>query len=108
MARVVRKVVGMQTAKCEQPQDYNPRMSFRIDGRHWLAFLLLFMFNIAALLFTVHRSGMALDSRTLMLMIACSALIAALTALLLVFLLDKVLARAERSDSPQRAHRNRK
>ena len=82
-------------------------MSFRIDGRHWLAFLVLFTFNIAALLFSVHRSGMGLDSRTWMLMIACSALVAALTALLLIFLLDKALARG-RGDSPQRAQRNRK
>ena len=69
-------------------------MSFRIDRRHWIAFLLLFTFNIAGLLLTVRRSGMPIDSRTALLMIACSSLIAALTALVLVFVLDKLSAKS--------------
>ena len=72
-------------------------MSFRIDRRHWIAFLLLFTFNIAGLLLTVRRSGMAIDSRTALLMIACSSLIAGVTALVLVFLLDKLSAKSGRT-----------
>jgi hypothetical protein len=70
------------------------RMSFRVDRRHWIAFLLLFTFNIAGLLLTVRRSGMPIDSRTTLLMISCSSLIAALTALVLVFILDKLSAKS--------------
>ena len=69
-------------------------MSFRIDRRHWIAFLLLFTLNIAGLLLTVRHSAMPIDSRTTLLMVACSSLIAALTALVLVFVMDKLSAKS--------------
>ena len=68
---------------------YNCRVSFRIDRRHWAVFLLLFLVNLIVLVVRI-PAGAGIEIRIFLLMIACSALVAALTALLLVALFDKI------------------
>lgn len=64
-------------------------MSFRIDRRHWAVFVLLFLVNLIVLVVTI-PAGAGIELRMFLLMIACSALVSFLTALLLVTLFDKI------------------
>jgi hypothetical protein len=70
-------------------------MSFRIDRRHWAIAVLLFALNMVGLTLTVRRSLVGVDSRTILLMIACSALISFLTAFILIGLLDAISRRSK-------------
>lgn len=67
-------------------------VSFRLGRRHWFAFLPLFALNVSGLLFTIHRSGSLIDTRVAFLMIACSAIISLLTAVLLISLFENFFA----------------
>lgn len=64
-------------------------MSFRIGRRHWSVFVLLFLVNLIVLVVKI-PSGAGVDVRVLVLMIACSALVSFLVALLLVALFDRM------------------
>jgi hypothetical protein len=70
-------------------------MSFRIDRRHWAIAVLLFALNMVGLTLTVRRSLVAVDSRTILLMTACSALVSFLTAFILIGLLDAISRRSK-------------
>ena len=64
-------------------------MTFRIGTRHWVVFALLFLVQMLGLALTVLRNGSGFDQRTILLMVACSALMAAITTLVIVGLFDK-------------------
>jgi hypothetical protein len=64
-------------------------MSFRIGRRHWSVFVLLFLVNLIVLVVKI-PFGAGVDVRVLVLMIACSALVSFLVALLLVALFDRM------------------
>ena len=64
-------------------------MSFRIGRRHWSVFVLLFLVNLIVLVVKIPSSA-GVDVRVLVLMIACSALVSFLVALLLVALFDRM------------------
>lgn len=64
-------------------------MSFRIGRRHWSVFVLLFLVNLIVLAVKI-PFGAGVDVRVLVLMIACSALMSFLVALLLVALFDRM------------------
>ena len=70
-------------------------MTFQIDRRHWGVALFLFALNMVGLTLTVRRSFVAVDSRTIMLMVACSALVSFLTAFILIGLLDALSRRSK-------------
>jgi hypothetical protein len=64
-------------------------VSFRIDRRHWVVFVLLFLINLIVLVARI-PAGAGIEIRIFLVMIACSALVAFLTAVLLVALFDKI------------------
>ena len=64
-------------------------MSFRIGRQHWSVFILLFLVNLIVLAVKM-PFGAGVDLRVLVLMIACSALVSFLVALLLVALFDRM------------------
>jgi hypothetical protein len=64
-------------------------VSFRIERRHWAVFVLLFLINLIVLVARI-PAGAGIEIRILLLMIACSALVAFLTAVLLIALFDKI------------------
>lgn len=69
-------------------------MNFSIDRRHWAFALLLFALNIVGLVITVSRSSVLFDSKTVLLMIACSAMMSFLTAFVVVALFDAMSRRS--------------
>ena len=64
-------------------------MNFRINRRHWAVFVLLFLVNLIVLVVKI-PAGAGIELRMFLLMVACSALVSFLTALLLVTLFDKI------------------
>jgi hypothetical protein len=64
-------------------------MNFRINRRHWAVFVLLFLVNLIVLVVKI-PAGAGIELRMFLLMIACSALVSFVTALLLVTLFDKI------------------
>jgi len=64
-------------------------MNFRINRRHWAVFVLLFLVNLIVLVVKI-PAGAGIELRMFLLMIACSAQVSFVTALLLVTLFDKI------------------
>lgn len=75
---------------------YNQLVNFSVDRRHWMFAVLLFALNIVGLTITASRSSVAFDGKTVLLMIACSAMMSFLTAFLVVGLFD-VMSRRSKS-----------
>jgi hypothetical protein len=74
---------------------YNHAVTFSIDRRHWRFALVLFALNIAGLMITASRRSVLFDGQTVLLMIACSALMSFLTAFLVVALFDTMSRRSK-------------
>ncbi|MBV9074081.1 MAG: hypothetical protein JOZ10_10645 [Acidobacteria bacterium] len=70
-------------------------MILRLNRRVWAAFILLFLVNMIVLALRIPSTG-GIDFRVLLLMIASSAVVAFITAVLLVFLYDRI-SRARRT-----------
>jgi hypothetical protein len=70
-------------------------MKFRLGARYWLLSLLLFLMNMIVLMLRIPQ-GSGIDIRIFALMAASSAVVAFLTALLLLFLFDRI-SRASRT-----------
>ena len=75
-------------------------MKFRVRKRHWTFFVPLFVFNMLGLVLTSWRSQVLIDIRIVLLMLLCSALIAFVTALVLVSVFERT------SSIPGRANRS--
>lgn len=74
---------------------YNQVVNFSIDRRHWAFALLLFALNIVGLVITASRSSVLFDPKTVLLMIACSAMMSFVTAFLIVTLFDAMSRRSK-------------
>ena len=74
---------------------YNRRVNFSVDRRHWALALLLFALNIVGLVITASRGSALFDAKTVLLMIACSAMMSFLTAFLIVALFDAMSRRSK-------------
>lgn len=75
-------------------RSYNHRVNFSVDRRHWIFALLLFVLNIAGLAITASRRSVLFDGKTVLLMVACSAMMSFLTAFLIVTLFDAMSRRS--------------
>lgn len=75
-------------------RSYNHRVNFSVDRRHWVFALVLFVLNIVGLVLTASRRSVLFDAKTLLLMVACSAMMSFLTAFLIVTLFDAMSRRS--------------
>ncbi|MFL6440285.1 MAG: hypothetical protein ACJ71Q_22120 [Terriglobales bacterium] len=73
-------------------------MKFRVRKRHWIFFVPLFAFNMIGLVLTSGRSQVSIDVRIVLLMLFCSALIAFVTALILVSVFERTLSTTGRAN----------
>jgi predicted neutral ceramidase superfamily lipid hydrolase len=79
-------------------RSYNCRMKFRIRKRHWIFFAPLFAINMLGLVLTSWRSQLLMDIRIVLLMLLCSALIAFVTALVLVNVFERTSSTTGRAN----------
>jgi Ni,Fe-hydrogenase I cytochrome b subunit len=70
-------------------------VSFSVDRRHWAFALVLFALNIAGLILTVSKTSVVFDGRTVLLMIACSAMMSFLAAFVIIALFDAISPRSK-------------
>ena len=73
-------------------------MKFRVRKLHWIFFVPLFALNILGLVLTTLRSHLLIDIRIALLMLACSALIAFVTALVLVSVFERTFSTTGRAN----------
>jgi hypothetical protein len=73
-------------------------MKFRVRKRHWIFFVPLFAINMLGLALSSWRSQLVIDIRIVLLMVLCSALIAFVTALVLVSVFERTFSTAGRAN----------
>jgi hypothetical protein len=73
-------------------------MKFRVRKRHWIFFVPLFAINMLGLVLTSWRSQVSIDVRIVLLMLFCSALIAFVTALVLVNVFERTFSTTGRAN----------
>lgn len=86
--------VQCRFGKSSRFRSYNQGVRFSVDRRHWVFALLLFALNIIGLVITGSRRSVLFDAKTVLLMIACSAMMSFLTAFLVVALFDAMSGRS--------------
>jgi cytochrome b subunit of formate dehydrogenase len=85
-------------ARVSRSRSYNYRMKFRVRKRHWIFFIPLFVLNMLGLVLTTWRSQLLIDIRMVVLMLLCSALIAFVTALVLVSVFERTFSTSSRAN----------
>jgi hypothetical protein len=92
------KLAKSVAVRDSRSRSYNYRMKFRLRKRHWIFFVPLFALNMLGLVLTTWRSQLLIDIRIVLLMLICSALIAFVTALVLVSVFERTLSTSGRAN----------